>query len=554
MKGIATASMVTLCTVMLAGCVSSSIHEKALADLERAHARLAQERQRANGETARMAAQLLALEGEKAALSNQLLGAQSTGSEAQAALKGARKNLVREQRGRGEAEEQLAQLEDEHQQAVRLRDELRRERDQVLTSIEDLQRRYGTSLQEMRSGKKALATAEAHIAKLEQDNTHTVAALSEARNEVRGLGVELEAERENVARMSEEKQQLMSGTTTAQEEIARLQRRAGTLEAKAALVEDIERRLSERDQYIGTLRETVADRESLASKVVTLEEEVEGSKERVAALTAESATISAEAARTRRERDQLIDQAVKHEGIIQSHADALTSLRDEQGRLEAQLEDQADQLTARDVEIARLELEVAAKGGELQHLTAAQGELGRTLEEERVAREAEIRRLTEAQAALNESLQAEIAKGDIRIQQVRDRLTINMVDRVLFDSGHVEIKLGGLEVLQRVSEVLKNVGERQIRIEGHTDNVPIGVKLREQFPSNWELSTARATSVVRYLVDQGGVDPRDLTAAGHADTRPIEDNETEEGRQANRRIEIVLYPKDLSDIVGDVQS
>ena len=175
------------------------------------------------------------------------------------------------------------------------------------------------------------------------------------------------------------------------------------------------------------------------------------------------------------------------------------------------------------------------------------------LEQERAAKEAEIQRLTRTHEELTKSLEAEIAKGDIKIKQVRDRLTINMVDRVLFDSGQSRVKPSGLKVLKQVSDILKNVTDKQIRIEGHTDNVPIGVKLKERFQTNWELSTARATSVVRYLIEEGGVDRANLLAVGYADTKPIASNDTEEGRTANRRIEIALYPKDLSEIANQLK-
>jgi len=175
------------------------------------------------------------------------------------------------------------------------------------------------------------------------------------------------------------------------------------------------------------------------------------------------------------------------------------------------------------------------------------------LEQERAAKEAEIQRLTRTHEELTKSLEAEIAKGDIKIKQVRDRLTINMVDRVLFDSGQSQVKPAGLKVLKQVSDILKNVTDKQIRIEGHTDNVPIGVKLRERFPTNWELSTARATSVVRYLIEEGSVDRATLSAVGYADTRPLAGNDSEDGRTANRRIEIALYPKDLSEIASQLK-
>jgi chemotaxis protein MotB len=121
---------------------------------------------------------------------------------------------------------------------------------------------------------------------------------------------------------------------------------------------------------------------------------------------------------------------------------------------------------------------------------------------------------------------------------------------VLFDSGQAQVKPAGLKVLKQVSDVLKKVADKQIRIEGHTDNVPIGVKLREKFATNWELSTARATSVVRYLIEEGGIDRTMISAGGYADTRPVESNDTEAGKSSNRRIEIVLYPKDLAEIVS----
>lgn len=119
-----------------------------------------------------------------------------------------------------------------------------------------------------------------------------------------------------------------------------------------------------------------------------------------------------------------------------------------------------------------------------------------------------------------------------------------MVEKILFDSGSAEIKKEGKKVLDRVVEILKNVKDRQINIEGHTDNVPISPRLAQKFPTNWELSTARATNVVRYLQEKG-IDPALLSATGYAEYRPVSPNDTEEGRAKNRRIEIVLVPLEL---------
>jgi len=141
-------------------------------------------------------------------------------------------------------------------------------------------------------------------------------------------------------------------------------------------------------------------------------------------------------------------------------------------------------------------------------------------------------------------LNEEIEKGEIEVSQLKDKLTLSMVEKILFDSGSAEIKKNGRAVLQRVAEILMKVRDKQIRIEGHTDNVPIGPFLAAQFPTNWELSTARSTTVVRFLQDQG-VEPSYLSAAGYSEYRPVDSNETDEGKAKNRRIEIVLIPLDL---------
>ena len=210
----------------------------------------------------------------------------------------------------------------------------------------------------------------------------------------------------------------------------------------------------------------------------------------------------------------------------------------------ARLQKQAADLEANSAHIAK----------EREQLRQEQSRLAVALDQERAAKEEEIKRLTRTQEELSKSLQEEISKGNITIQQVRDRLTINMVDRVLFDSGQAQVKPAGVKVLKQVADVLNKITDKQIRIEGHTDNVPISSKLQGRFKTNWELSTARATTVVRYLIDHGGVDRQYLSAVGYADTHPLKSNDSEEERSSNRRIEIVLYPKDLKEIAGEVET
>ncbi|MFC1501304.1 OmpA family protein [Elusimicrobiota bacterium] len=141
-------------------------------------------------------------------------------------------------------------------------------------------------------------------------------------------------------------------------------------------------------------------------------------------------------------------------------------------------------------------------------------------------------------------MESEIKEGEIVITQLKNKLTVNMVDKILFKSGEAEVMKKGEQTLGKVGTVLKKITDKQIRIEGHTDNIPISKEYQTKFPTNWELSAARATNVARYLIDKAELDPKMISVAGYADTRPVASNKKPEGRAKNRRIEIVLVPLD----------
>jgi chemotaxis protein MotB len=267
-------------------------------------------------------------------------------------------------------------------------------------------------------------------------------------------------------------------------------------------------------------------------------------EQEAASLTARTSELQSRLDGLEKEKSQLSSELGAVHGQITDLEQKLASGSASAQEEIAKLQKQASELEANAARIAK----------EREQLRQEQSQLAATLERERLAKEEEIARLTRAQEALSKSLQDEIEKGNITIQQVRDRLTINMVDRVLFDSGQAQVKPAGMKVLKQVGDVLNQISDKQIRIEGHTDNVPISSKLQDRFKSNWELSTARATTVVRYLIDQGGVDRQHLSAVGYADTQPLASNDSEEGRSSNRRIEIVLYPKDLTHIAGQLDA
>jgi chemotaxis protein MotB len=187
-------------------------------------------------------------------------------------------------------------------------------------------------------------------------------------------------------------------------------------------------------------------------------------------------------------------------------------------------------------------------GDNANHIAELEQQIARLSEEKTKAveeKERAIARMKNTYESLVNEMKQEIKEGEIQITQLKDRLTVNLVDKILFDSGSAAIKGKGQKVLDRVGEILKTVTDRQIKVEGHTDNVPISAALAEKFPSNWELSTARATTVVRYLQGRG-VDPTFLSAEGYGEFQPVAPNDTDESKAKNRRIEIVLIPREVS--------
>ena len=178
-----------------------------------------------------------------------------------------------------------------------------------------------------------------------------------------------------------------------------------------------------------------------------------------------------------------------------------------------------------------------------------------TLEEEKVSsareKELEIAKLKETYDKLMTDLNQEVKMGQVKVTQLRDKLSVNLVEKILFNSGDAEIKKEGLEVLTKVGDILKTVEGKEIRIEGHTDNIPIGTQLKTKYQSNWHLAAARAINVAVYLQYGVGVNPEMLSIAGYSSYRPIADNSTPEGRAQNRRIEIVLVPMDIERVVPE---
>ena len=196
----------------------------------------------------------------------------------------------------------------------------------------------------------------------------------------------------------------------------------------------------------------------------------------------------------------------------------------------------------------RLELERSSLDSErlmliadLEDLREGNERIRETLEAERATRrerEAELGEVQTTYRSLVDKLESELRAGEIEIQELRGQLQVRALDRILFDSGRAEIKTAGERVLGAVATQIRDLNGYTIRVEGHTDDRPISTAL---FPSNWELSSARAARVVRFLVENG-VDANILSAVGYGPFKPVASNDSAKNRALNRRIEIVLVP------------
>jgi chemotaxis protein MotB len=269
---------------------------------------------------------------------------------------------------------------------------------------------------------------------------------------------------------------------------------------------------------------------------------------RLAALEKERQRLADELDAARKQNGALSSRVSDLERQLADRDREIASLRSGTGDLERQLAS-AKQRTA------DLEAQLAAMGGvagdkdKLAAELAAARQRIADLEKQLADCEARVTdlrsqldqtkgSLAKAEKDLLKALQSEISKGTVSVHQSGDVLTINLASSLLFDSGQDQLKAGGTDALKRVGGVLKDFSEKQVHVAGYTDNVAIKGLLQKKFPSNKELSDARANSAAQALRD-GGVSSN-LSAEGHGDSNPIASNNTAAGRAKNRRVEVIV--------------
>ena len=268
-----------------------------------------------------------------------------------------------------------------------------------------------------------------------------------------------------------------------------------------------------------------------------------------------------EAAGLRRE----IDEALVKTGALQKRARALEATI---ARKDQEIQELGESLTMarrysqrKETGEADLRARVASLEAEKARGAAGAGRLRRAYEDAR-ARSLELRKSLLAaqkkllrfedrlrfQAQLEKDVKAQLARerrrGRAFVRRAGDRVAISIESALLFKSGSARVRTEGKPLLLKLAGLLRRYANREAQVQGHTDNVQISDRLAERWETNWELSAARATRVLRYFVEVGNLDPRRISAAGMGEFRPIGDNHTREGRRMNRRIEILIFPPD----------
>ncbi len=230
---------------------------------------------------------------------------------------------------------------------------------------------------------------------------------------------------------------------------------------------------------------------------------------------------------------RLRDQMEDLRGEIDRLIEDLGMARRENLRTNAELEESR-------IEAGRLQTLLSAQGAQAQQLQSRLNQLA--------AIEQEVRERNQIYEDVLSRFRSLIDAGRLSVSIARGRMVINLPQDILFASGSADIGSDGRGTLAEVANVLAEIPDRSFQVEGHTDDQPISTT---QFPSNWELSAARALSVVKLLVAQG-VPPENLSGAGYGEFQPVALNETRDGRRLNRRIEIVMLPN--LDVIAEATS
>jgi chemotaxis protein MotB len=330
-----------------------------------------------------------------------------------------------------------------------------------------------------------------------------------------------------LAALEKERQRLADELAAARKDNGALSDRAKSLEGQ----------LADRDRELASLRSGAGDSARLASQLSSAQGELDQTKVRAADLERQLAALQAGAG----DKDKLaadLASAQSQLAALQAGAvdkDGLASELAAAKQRIAELEAQLATAQGSGADKDKLAADLAATKQRVAELEKLLADRDRELAGLRGDLSAEMAKLKEAQRGIIRALKPQIDKKNIAVDLNNDRLLINLASSYLFGSGEDHLKSAGADALKQVGAILKEFPEYKVAVDGHTDNRPIRSELKKQFPTNKELSEARAANAAKAL-GEGGLSA--VTAHGYADTQPVMPNTTDAGRAKNRRVEI----------------
>ncbi len=335
--------------------------------------------------------------------------------------------------------------------------------------------------------------------------------------------------------------------------------------------ESIEAELAYRDASTTELQEKL---KSSQSRILSLDGEIAKGEDEIEEIQHQLSELRGENALAVSKMDQLKssydvnsmelksanERISELENMINVKNQRLSSFEEELNNLEKQLGEEKKvkaaletELSYRDAATADLQEKLKSCRSRIlsleDEIAKGKSEIGRlqlqlsNIKGEKEIAEVKIGQLETTYENLVSDLKKQIENQEVTIKTFEEKISVTFADRILFEFGKAKISPKGRKILGKIGNTLKNVQGKQIRVVGHTDDVPISPGYHYKFPSNWELSAARAASVVNYLQNEQGLDPANLVAVGCSFYEPIASNKTAKGRAQNRRVNIIIVPK-----------
>ncbi len=389
--------------------------------------------------------------------------------------------------------------------------------------LEDLNDQLASSHNEIGKLNSHIGKLDDKVAKLTTDRAQAKASISSLKSN----GVSLQGELDKAKKLA------ASQLASVQSELKR---------EKGALQKQLDRRDRDLVQLNSRVSELVAELNDISSKAASDVSDRDGRiadlEQQLKALQGKRTQLLAESERADDTMENLHNLIASLESKEQATADKLAALQSRYDKLQGNGLEEAKDLR---VKLSQAEGKLRDASAQLNALLLEKS----TVEAERDAVFSEAEKL---RATLTAELQAaKLENVTVQNPRADNSIPLRLGNADFFAVGSAELTKKGSENLKKLAEIISTFEDRRIVVEGHTDNLQIRGRLKNVYATNWELSVARAAAAVRHMQYQSNIDPHQLSAVGYGEYAPVASNETFEGRQLNRRVEVVLYPREVTE-------